>query len=279
MRFGTRMLLFFNRFFPKPVHPFNLEEAGGITYSEWEYRGVGRMMDCYRGYRAAKDIFHDKTVLDVGCGAGGNSTAYAEFGAKHVYGIDIEPSYEEKSMAFAASKGVNNFTFRCCDAAETDFPDSFFDVIMLNNSMEHLPQPEKTLAELKRILKEDGLLYINFPPYFHPYGEHLSDLIGIPWVQCFFGEDSMVEAYKLLAKTKKDGDARVSFRVGKRPDGREYFAYINHMTIRRYRGIIEKSGLKEQYYREIPLRDGLSFLARGLTREAFVRMVVGVYRK
>ena len=224
MKFGVWVLETVNKFFPLPVHPFNLEEAGGITYSEWEYQGVGRMMECYKDYRAAKDIFKDKVVLDVGCGAGGNSTAYAEFGAKEVIGIDIEASYEEKSKAFAASKGVGNFTFRCCDAACTPFEDGTFDVIMLNNSMEHLPEPEKTLRELKRILKDDGLLYINFPPYYHPYGEHLSDLIGIPWVQCFFTESTMVEAYKDLAKTKKDGDARVAFRVGINEKGKEYFA-------------------------------------------------------
>ena len=51
------------------------------------------------------------------------------------------------------------------------------------------------------------------------------------------------------------------------------------MTIKRYAKIIGNSGLSQVFYKEIPLRDGLKFLAKGCTREAFVRMVVGVYKK
>ena len=56
----------------------------------------------------------------------------------------------------------------------------------MNDAMEHVDEPEKVLDECYRILKKDGKVYLNFPPYNHPYGAHLSDAIGMPWVHVFF---------------------------------------------------------------------------------------------
>ena len=43
-----------------------------------------------------------------------------------------------------------------------------------------------------------GKLFVNFPPYNHPTGAHLSDVIGIPSVHVFFSDKTLIAAYKEL---------------------------------------------------------------------------------
>ena len=136
------------------------------------------------------------------------------------------------------------------------------------------------LAEVRRILRPGGRLYVNFPPYYHPFGAHLSDLIGIPWVHLFFSEKTLVAAYKELCKTVPDGEQRIAFRISENEKGEEYFSYINHMTIRRFDKLRAQAGMEQAYYRQVPLRPFLAPLAKlpGL-RELFVKMVVCVFEK
>lgn len=48
---------------------------------------------------------------------------------------------------------------------DQNFPDGFFDVVCADQVVEHLPSPQRELAELHRILKPGGLLYVSVPNY------------------------------------------------------------------------------------------------------------------
>ena len=96
----------------------------------------------------------------------------------------------------------------------------------------------------------------------------------------FFSEDTLVAAYKELCKTVPDGDDRINFRISTNAQGKEYFSYINHMTIKRFDGLRANAGMKQAYYREVPLRGFLAPLAKlPLLKECFVKMVVCVFEK
>ncbi|MGG1249724.1 class I SAM-dependent methyltransferase [Brevibacillus agri] len=281
MSFSSQVLLGLNRLFPLPVHPFNLANNGEMSYTEWQFQKGDQTIQFFLPFHSQEQMFSDKTVLDIGCGGGGKTCYYATFGPKKMIGIDIVPHYAEEGNAFAREKGLADVvSFMTGDAARTDFADNTFDTIIMNDAMEHVGEPEKTLEECFRILKPGGHLYINFPPYYHPYGAHLSDAIGIPWVHALFSEQTLIDAYKKLVRDLPDGSDRISFRFDKRPDGSETISYINRMTIKRFRNI--QKGVKHPavYEREIPLRNQLKGLANvpGF-REFFVKMVVCVYQK
>jgi SAM-dependent methyltransferase len=121
-------------------------------------------------------------VLDVGCGLGGLTTAYALDGARAV-GIDVE-LYDRDSLAFARAFA------RAHDADATFLPvpddrwplrSACFDLVFLDSVLEHTVDPARILAESARVLKPGGRAYVSFPLFYGPFGGHIDDYIRVPW--------------------------------------------------------------------------------------------------
>ena len=268
------MLLLINKLFKIPPHPFNMQQSGEKTYAEWQFENGERTIAFYLKRYARDEMFKDKNVLDIGCGAGGKSLYYASIGARRVTGMDIVEKYAEESSALADKLGLSDkFEFVLGNAAKMPFCDGSFETIIMNDAMEHVENPAAVLAECMRALSCKGKLYINFPPYFHPYGAHLSDAIGIPWVHVFFGEKSLIKGYKKLAGAFRDGEDRIKFRISKRPNGEEYFSYINKMTIKKFKKLAAELNLDVEYYKEE------KFLKVPILKEFLTRMVVCAIKK
>jgi len=94
-------------------------------------------------------------ILDVGCGAGEFLLKLKKKGLLP-YGVELNKQAATKGQ----QRGLN---IHAGILREARFPDKFFDIITLNHVLEHVPSPAKTLEELKRILKDDGLLVIAVP--------------------------------------------------------------------------------------------------------------------
>lgn len=281
MRLATKILLNINKCFKAPIHPFNLQNNGVMSYAKWQYEKGAETIKFYLDFCSKEEMFSDKTVVDIGCGAGGKSLFYASCGAKEVIGVEILEKYEAEAVSLAAELGLSDkFHFVTADAAKLPFEDGSIDTIIMNDAMEHVSKPDEVLCECLRVLKEGGRLFVNFPPINHPFGAHLSDLIYIPWVHLFFSEKTLIEAYKILCKSVPDGDERISFRISKRENGEEYFSYINHMSIKRFERILKEKAVTPAYLKHVPLRGFLKPLSKlPLLKECFVKMVVCVFEK
>lgn len=273
------LLIKINKSFKPVVHPFNLQNDGVKTYSLWQFEKGKDTIANYLSFTNEKEMFEDKVVLDVGCGAGGKSLYYASKNAKLVHGVDIVESYENEANQLAHSLGLSDkFKFSIADASKLHFDDNSFDTIIMNDAMEHVDDPEGVLQEVLRVLKPTGLLYINFPPYNHPFGAHLSDAIFIPWVHLFFSDKTLIKAYKKLVSNLPDGNDRINFRISSK-NGEEYFSYINKMSIKRFNKILKKFDITPMFYKEMPLRNILKPFAKlPFLKEYFVKMVVCVIR-
>lgn len=281
MKTSVKLLLRLNKLFQAPVHPLNLQNDGVMSYAMWQFTKGAETIKYYLAFASEDEMFSGKTIVDIGCGAGGKSLYYASRGAKEVIGVDILEKYRAESEALASELGMaDRFRFVCADAAHLPFADGSVNTVIMNDAMEHVGNPEAVLAEIMRILSKGGRLYVNFPPVNHPFGYHLSDLIYIPWVHLFFSEDTLVAGYKALAEGVPDGADRVAFRISERQDGQEYFSYINHMTIRRFDRILRAQNITPVYRKHIPLRGFLAPAAKlPVLKEAFVKMVVCVIEK
>lgn len=273
-------LLFFNKLFKLPMHPFNMQNEGVMSYSMWQYNKGIETIKFYLQYTDTDNMFKDKDVLDIGCGAAGKSLYYLSLGSKSVTGIDVVEKYEKEAYSLQSELGLTGFTFKVEDAANMSFSDCSFDTIIMNDAMEHVAEPEKVLNEVYRVLKPGGKLYVNFPPYNHPFGAHLSDVIGIPWVHLFYSDKTLISAYKTLIKGLPDEEDRLSFRISKNESGEEYFSYINKMTIPRFKKCVLGTKFNCDYYAEIPLRKFLKPLSKiKFTKDCFTKMVVAVLSK
>jgi ubiquinone/menaquinone biosynthesis C-methylase UbiE len=280
-KLGEVTLKLINPLFKKQVHPFNLQLEKEMTYAEWEFEKGEDTIKFYLDKFTTDEMFKDKEVIDFGCGAGGKSIYYASLGAKHVTGVDIVEHYEKDSKEFAKQKGYEDrFTFKIADATKLPFKDNSFDTAIMNDFMEHVNKPEEALKEALRVLKPNGRIYLNFPPYSHPFGAHLSDAINMPWCHLFFSEKTCINVYKDLVKDLSDGEDRIKFRFSKNEKGKEYISYINKMTIKRFNKILKKLDITPYYYKMTPFAGFVKPFAKipGL-REILNKNVVCVIQK
>ena len=271
---SVRLILSLNKLFPKVSHPFNLDPENKYSYSEWEFNRGDQTIGKYAPKYTADDILLNKDVLDCGCGGGGKSAYYAKHGARSVTGIDINAKDVESATEFAALKSVSDKTnFIVGNACDMPFPESSFDTVIMNDFFEHVNNPLLALRESMRVLRAGGRLFINFPPYHHPWGAHLSDAINIPWVHLFFSEKHLISAYSVLVSGYADSDYRINLRTGGTSDRLDY---INHMSIKKARGIVKDSGFEPEYYKKLPLKKALAPLS---IFESFTGTVVYVFNK
>ena len=104
-------------------------------------------------------------ALDVGCGDGGVPIAIAEAGAARVAGVEPDRASLERGWIRAAEHGVEA-DLRHGYAEELPFEDGSFDLVILDNVLEHVRDRRRTLAEAHRVLAPQGLLYVVTPKPF-----------------------------------------------------------------------------------------------------------------
>ena len=270
-----------NKIFPAVQHPFNMANDGSQTYAEWQFAKGADTIACYRELYSGEEMFAGKTVLDMGCGAAGKSLYYLSLGTSSVTGVDIVTHYQNEALDFAQRLGYGDrFQFVCASATDLPFDDNSFDVIIMNDFMEHVSEPEAALNEARRLIKPGGRIFINFPPYYHPSGAHMSDVINLPWAHLFFSEQAMIAAYRDLVKGMPDEQERLDLRIDTDDSGNDYLGYINKMTLKRFKRILANLQITPQYYHEIPLRKYFTPLAHlpGV-KEMFVKMAVCIISK
>jgi len=111
------------------------------------------------GYETvAKFVKPGETVLDAGCGEGVLSWYLAERGAK-VTAMDISKPNIENARDFLEKKGVlDRITVMLGDAENLPFPDASFDWVVSSHVLEHLPDFDKGLAEIRRVAKKRAIV-------------------------------------------------------------------------------------------------------------------------
>lgn len=116
----------------------------------------------YQRYNAVLDIVKGKKVLDAACGAG-YGTALMATAAESVVGIDISA----ETIAYAKKRYAEqkNASYVEASIAELPFEAHSFDVIVSYETIEHVTEELQNgfLTEIKRCLKEDGILIMSSP--------------------------------------------------------------------------------------------------------------------
>jgi SAM-dependent methyltransferase len=103
---------------------------------------------------------HDALFLDAGCGVGYHSLAIAGRGYRCV-GIDLSESILAQAESNLARAGLaGRVSFRCEGLEGLSFTDDTFDVIHCRGVLMHIPDWERALAQLCRVLKPGGKIVV-----------------------------------------------------------------------------------------------------------------------
>jgi ubiquinone/menaquinone biosynthesis C-methylase UbiE len=111
-----------------------------------------------------------RRVLDCGCGAGDYLDAIERRGAVAV-GVECwARKLESPRRSRAGARLVEG------DLEALAFPDRSFDVALLNEVLEHVPDDRRALVEVFRVLRPGGRLVLLSPTRLHPFETH-----GVFW--------------------------------------------------------------------------------------------------
>lgn len=119
------------------------------------------------------NIYPDLVVAEIGCGEAGNLKPFLDLGCTCV-GIDLEEvKIENGKKYFDNHPHKNKLTLIAEDIYKAN-PDTLpkFDLVVMRDTIEHIPNQEKFLGELKKFLKPDAKVFFAFPPWRMPFGGH-----------------------------------------------------------------------------------------------------------
>lgn len=120
----------------------------------------------------------DISVLEVGCGEGGNLLPFARRGCR-VVGVDLSEQRVRQAESFFSRECAAG-TFVCDDVMHYRGDGRLFDLIVCHDVVEHIPEKGKMLLALKRLLAPGGRLFVAFPAWQMPFGGHQQ--IACSWV-------------------------------------------------------------------------------------------------
>ncbi len=114
-------------------------------------------------------LHKDMGVLELACGTGAFTLRLADK-AKSWEATDFAENMVKEAKAAYAKRGIEiaGLHFSVQDATNLPYEDESFDAVMIANALHIMPEPEKALAEIRRVLKKDGLLYA--PTFVHGEG-------------------------------------------------------------------------------------------------------------
>ncbi len=123
-------------------------------------------------------------LLDCGCGMGALTTSLAEWLAPgEVIGFDREESQVEAARAWAAEKGVNNVRFEVGSIYDIAYSAASFDAVFAYTVLEHTREPLQAIREMRRVLKQGGVIGLCDPDYegqlYAPESSSLGELLQI----------------------------------------------------------------------------------------------------
>jgi 2-polyprenyl-3-methyl-5-hydroxy-6-metoxy-1,4-benzoquinol methylase len=185
-----------------------------------------------------KPIAPGTRVLEIGCGEGGVLVPFAEKGC-YCVGVDLDKLRIDIANDFLSqyvAEGKMKFMYK--NVYDEDFLQeyrNYFDVVILKDTIEHIPEQEKFIPYLKNLVKPDGQVFFGFPPWYMPFGGHQQVCEHkLPSILPYYHILPRA-VYKALLKLMGENERTVITLLE---------VYDTRISIERFEKIIRKSGFK-----------------------------------
>jgi SAM-dependent methyltransferase len=185
----------------------------GNTYDKYGSKNpvVRRLMN---GFESTLEELWTKaapeSILDVGCGEGVLTEQWADrLGGGRIVGIDLD---DPKLHAEWERRRRPNLEYKVEDATHLSFSDNEFDLASAIEVLEHVPDPERTVAEMARVAQRWLLVSVPREPLWRGLnmarGAYLKDLGNTPGHVNHWSKRSFVQ---MLSRHGKVEEARSPF--------------------------------------------------------------------
>lgn len=120
-------------------------------------------------------------ILDAGCGSGWVSFALNQHGFKPLC-VDLLEKQVSQSNLFFTYFGLEGRVVQS-DIAALPFADGFFSAVIAFDVLEHIKDIDKILAEIRRVIKREGTLFVTVPNGWGSYGlleDRFHKMVNLP---------------------------------------------------------------------------------------------------
>jgi SAM-dependent methyltransferase len=98
-------------------------------------------------------------ILDAGCGSGAMTRCFgSRYADASVIGVDIRDDYVSYAQGRANEDGLKNVEFRQGSVFNLPFANASFDVVWSKYVMQWIDEPERAVAEFRRVTKPGGVV-------------------------------------------------------------------------------------------------------------------------
>lgn len=149
--------------------------SGGLDYFDYELAVARNILVPWLQQRMT---LQGIAVGDFGCHQGGILEGLRQFGGvQSGIGFDLD----EASIRQSRFQVDERFHLEVGDVTQLDAERHRFDLILLRDVLEHIPDYAAVLEKARQCLKPQGRIFISFPPWFSPFGGHQQEATN--WVR------------------------------------------------------------------------------------------------
>lgn len=108
-----------------------------------------------------KYVSKDKSVLELACGTGQFTFDLCNKASSFIatdFSENMINETKKRSEEILSKEESKTVTFKVEDATKLTFSDNSFDVVLIANALHIMPDPKGALKEIKRVLKDEGIL-------------------------------------------------------------------------------------------------------------------------